>query len=539
MGMQNRPTAIIYARVSSTKQAAEELPIQSQIESTMARALALNAIVVKVFKDEGISGRTSKRDAFQAAVAYCEMNSTDLFITWNSARFSRDHLDDGEFRRRLRKAGTEIVEVADGVGKSGDAWLFEGLRALINEKYSRDVARDTKRSLIKNAIDGHFNGGRVPYGYTVIVAGKRRKLAPLKNESAIVKDVFEKYVSGQGCLAIASDLNKLGILRRGQHWSKGNVGNTLRCEKYIGTTIFNRVDRATKTEYPPEEWITTKSHEAIIGEDIFMKAQSLMSSRAPAAGNSSARSQHVFTGMMVCTHCDSAMTTASGTGRGGKRYSYYNCRGHLQKGICANRAIDAKKFDNFLMHHLVDTLFTPQQISEIMAEITRSAATWSQERTEDRKKIVNEIRAIEARQDRLYDVLEAHGKDAPEFAAISPRITQNYNQLKKLQEQLAQLETAPDLKPLKIDLEQATEFLKSMVFQAADCAAQRSFFAGFIREIRVGDGAVTVDFQPEKIVNQPGIQLVHSNEFWLPDLFLMRTEKLVVALPRGLSLLAA
>lgn len=52
--------AIIYARVSTKRQADDGLPVESQIDHCRGKADALGATVVKVFTDGGISGTTDR-----------------------------------------------------------------------------------------------------------------------------------------------------------------------------------------------------------------------------------------------------------------------------------------------------------------------------------------------------------------------------------------------------------------------------------------------------------------------------------------------
>lgn len=67
---ERQKTAVIYARVSTARQADDGLPVESQIDQCRAKAAALSAAVLEVFRDDGISGRTSKRPAFQAALDF-------------------------------------------------------------------------------------------------------------------------------------------------------------------------------------------------------------------------------------------------------------------------------------------------------------------------------------------------------------------------------------------------------------------------------------------------------------------------------------
>jgi DNA invertase Pin-like site-specific DNA recombinase len=53
--------AIIHARVSTDEQAAEQLPIKSQIDAGYTLVDKLKAKVSQVFTEEGVSGRSMHR----------------------------------------------------------------------------------------------------------------------------------------------------------------------------------------------------------------------------------------------------------------------------------------------------------------------------------------------------------------------------------------------------------------------------------------------------------------------------------------------
>ena len=101
--------AIIYARVSTKRQADDGLPVESQIDHCRGKAEALGCAVAKVFTDGGISGTTDRRPAFQDALNYCAVMDVDYFITWSSSRFARNHLDAGHYKGVLAKYGTRLV----------------------------------------------------------------------------------------------------------------------------------------------------------------------------------------------------------------------------------------------------------------------------------------------------------------------------------------------------------------------------------------------------------------------------------------------
>lgn len=530
--MDRKHTAIFYGRVSSAKQAEDELPIASQLDAGRREAERRDALLLRVFLDEGKTGRNDQRADFQSAIAYCEQNHVDFFISWKSDRFARNHIQDAQYRARLKRAGTRIIEIADGIDdSSSDAWLWQGFRALMNEKRSHDISADTKRSMMMNARDGYFTGGRAPFGYEAKKDGKRNRLAVVEAEAAIVRRVFALYLGGMGTKRIAALLNSEGVTKRGAPWSKNNAALLLANRRYIGETIFNRTNHAERVARPESEWIITQSHEPIIAADQFERAQTMLESRTPKTGVSSHRSRHLFTGLIKCAHCDGAMTTETATGRT-KTYSYYNCVLFLKKGGCASRRIKAEAFDQWLVAQIVERLFTPERIEQIMAQIAVAAREWATFRVSERQRLVAAIRNVEQARGRLFALLET-GQEIS-LNDIAPRLREHKNTLAELETSLMTLEAQPDVTPLNLDLDEATIFLKGMVYNAKAPAQVRQFLAGFVREVRVDGQTVTVDFKPEKIVNQPGLQLVHSEKTWLPDLGLLRTEKLTFNLPECL-----
>src|SRR5882672_11149910 len=137
-------TAIIYARVSSPGQAEEELPIQSQIDVGYKKAAELGADVVKVFLDEGISGRTDEREAFQQAIVFCRARKIDYFICWNTARFFRNREESPWYKKQLRTHGTSMIYVSQNIDVSKkDGRLMEGFYELMDDHRSQEISEDT------------------------------------------------------------------------------------------------------------------------------------------------------------------------------------------------------------------------------------------------------------------------------------------------------------------------------------------------------------------------------------------------------------
>lgn len=528
----SRKTAIIYGRVSTIKQADDGLPIESQIEGGHRKAEALNSDVLRVFRDDGISGRTDERPAFRDAIAYCRIHQVDYFICWSTSRFARNKLDAALYKKELKRTGCRVIYVSVDLDNETDSgWMMESMLEIFDEHYSRQVAADTLRSMMKNARDGFWNGGRLPFGYQSIPSGRRKQLEPNPDEAPTVREMFDLYLRGLGCRAIAMLLNEEGRTHRGKRWGKTAVACVLKNWVYAGYVVFNRKNSATGRERPRSEWIVTPSHEALVKEEVFMRAQDLFGERAPADGGSSARSRFVFTGLLRCS-CGAAMTTESAHGNGG-RYSYYNCVS-AQKGTgCTHRRLPAGDFDEWMVAEIMDRILTKERLVEFVRELHQLTGEWVKDRASRRDAITADLRDTEKRLHNLYGILELHGKDAPNLADLTERMRALKRQRDGLEVKLVEIEDEvyPAVGIDESEIAKAADLLRDVVLSSRDPVKLRVFFAGFVKRIVLEDRDIRVEYRPEMIVNSAGFDTVHSSGVWLPELVLMRTKTLTFELP--------
>lgn len=528
-------TAVIYLRVSSVQQARKELPVESQLQHAQAKAKALGATVVAIFTDAGLSGRSDKRADFQEAIAYCEEHRPDYFIAWDTARFARNRIDAALYKQDLRRHGTDVVYVSMSIdSKTDEGWFVEALLEVMDESTSRRISKDTKRSMIKNAEEGFFNGGRVPFGYQTVKEGNRKRVVILEPEAVTVREIFAMSGRGMGAGSIALTLNNDGTRHRGRKWAKSTIISILQNYAYAGYSIFNRRKHHSRTLEPESSWIRTKSRPAIIEEDVFMQIQKLISSRAPLLGAGSPKSGHLFTGLLRCS-CGAPMHIESATGRN-KQYFYYRCGEAKRGGTCAGRRISAPEVDAFLAETILNKILTPARVSEIIREIEKATGSWWKEREQRREAIVAEIRGAEKKRRNLFDILELHGKDAPNLADMTVRLRELKAQIDALEGSLVELESAsdPELDINQRDIEQAAEAIRSMVMDCADPKTVRTFFGSFVNKVVVEADQVTIEYDPAKIMNH-GSSVVHSKNVWLPEHGLLRTIQLRVPLPDRLT----
>ncbi len=517
---ERQKTAVVYARVSTVRQADDGLPVESQISQCREKAQALDSVVLEVFRDDGISGRTSKRPGFQAAIDYCEDRPVDFFVCWSSSRFARNHIDAALNRRIIEKTGAKLVFVSQDFGESDESWMIESIVAIMDEQYSRSIAKDTRRSMSKNAEDGYWNGGYVPFGYRPVSFGKRKKLEPVETEAIVVRTIFRWCIEGYGQKDIAVRLNETGVTKRGRKWDKASVAAVLASRAAIGMIVFK--DRGRE--------IITPAHEPILNEDIFMLAHEKMVERKPINSGGRPRSEAVFSGILRCGKCGAAMYTETATGRGGVRYHYYNCRTFLKGQGCQSRRLSAEALDQFLLEQVSDRIFTVENIEGIVWNIKLQTGTWAREKQKKIDAMADDLRKIEKKLQRLYETIEAGA--GLNLNDIAPRLRELRAQQDSLRLEIERLDAddGPKTEVSYDDLATAARIFRDVLVTAESPAKVRSFLGKIIEKVTILDREAVLEYQPERIVNAR-LSGSQCDVRWLPDRSTLRTISLRLYLP--------
>ena len=526
-------TAVIYCRVSTARQAEEELPIQSQQQRCEDKARALDATVLRVYSDEGLSGQSGDRPAFQQAILYCETHNPTYFVTWSTSRFARNRLDAQLYKRRLSQSSVTLVYAGMEIDRDTDGgWLTEGILELFDEFTSKQIAADTRRSMIKAAQGGYWCGGHPPFGYRSVPAvddPRRRRLDILPDEAMIVQRMFALRAQGVGAKPLAMALNQDGHLNRRRPWNKTSVLALLRNPAMIGQLVFGRMVRidGERRRVAPENWINVPSHLPIIDRALWDTVQRLLDVEAvntqpalEAVHPGSPRSTYLFTGLLRCGVCGASLQIETAKGRS-ERYSYYNCRNAQRKGDCPPRRIPARALDHWLLEIVCADLFTPYHLRQTIQDMQEMAGRWHHERAERRKAVESRWQDLKRRNSKLYDVLEELGRDAPHLGDLAQRLRENNTQMKTLERQLIEIdgETPPQMEVADEDLQAVAQQLVATLRNGYNPAQTRALFAEFIEKIVVESASVRIEYDSHRLIGtltDVSGTTVHSQACWLP-----------------------
>lgn len=267
--------AAAYIRVSTEEQA--ELSPESQLEVVQAYA-AKNGYIIPneyIFTDEGISGRTAaKRPAFNKMVATAKERPVpfEAVLLWKFSRFARNQEESIFYKAMLRKEGVDVVSVSEPLVEGPFGSLIERILEWMDEYYSIRLSGEVKRSMTVNARKGRLQSNP-SFGYRM----QDGKLVPQPEEAALVKEMFSRFVSGQGLYPIARWLNSLGVTtHRGSPFENRTVEYIIRNPVYIGKLRWTPTGRVRRDFSNPDTIIADGEHEPIVDTAVWEAAQKVM-----------------------------------------------------------------------------------------------------------------------------------------------------------------------------------------------------------------------------------------------------------------------
>ena len=187
----------------------------------------------------------------------------------------------------------KLVSVLERLDDSPESIIMEGILESMNEYYSANLSRETKKGLKENILNGKRNGGKVPYGYSLI----DHHLVPNKDADT-VRRIFHLYSEGMGVTEIVKKTRS----------RINNIRPLLMNEVYLGHLISgeNRCENA---------------HEPIIDKETFYACQKRMQDKRMNAANR-AKVDYMLAGLITCGVCGKRMIGMSSKGK----YYYYSCK---------------------------------------------------------------------------------------------------------------------------------------------------------------------------------------------------------------------
>ena len=305
--------AAIYTRVSHEEQAREGLSLEMQAARCREAAERLGATTIEEFCDPGVSASTLDRPALRRLLD--DLASYDLLCIYDQDRLTRSMQDLLNILAALPDLGVRIYAVTQGgyLSDASDAAreTYTLFRGVIAQDEIRRASRRVRAVLNRRAEQGHYQG-RLPYGYEWDDGGEG-DLVPVREEAAVVREMFAAYAGGRGYARIAQDLNGRGVRGKNgsRQWTPSRVRRMLSNPVYVG--LMNH-----------HEQVVPGRHEPIITETRWQEVQDRAARQSRVQPR--ARNEYTLGPLLRCGLCGGPVGKHCTTRGTGKRVSYqYYC----------------------------------------------------------------------------------------------------------------------------------------------------------------------------------------------------------------------
>ena len=279
----------IYARLSN-EDGIDDVShsIQNQIELAKDYCNKHQFVIAKIYQDDGFSGSSFNRPGFQSLIEDIKAKKINVVITKDLSRLGRNLLGSGYYIEEFFPLNdVRYISINDNYD-SLTATTNDNVVLInfINDLYVKDCRKKTQQQLKRRSKQTIMSTG--PYGYY----RQDGKLFIDEEPAKIVREIFERYVSGEQVKSICEDLIKREVLCPAAYRNQ-KYNYSLVCNDIYGWKFYTILDIIHRTEYMGcaenlklkkkrrnKDSITLEStHEPIVSKDLFLKAQEIARTR--------------------------------------------------------------------------------------------------------------------------------------------------------------------------------------------------------------------------------------------------------------------
>lgn len=395
-------TAAAYIRVSTEEQT--EYSPDSQLKAIRKYAKEHDMILPPeyVYMDEGISGRSTKRPAFQQMIGTAKMKPKpfDVILLWKFSRFARNRQDSIVYKSMLRKqCGIDVISISEQLSEDNTSVLIEALIEAMDEYYSLNLAEEVRRGMGEK-----FSRGGVvsqpPFGYCM----KGGHFEPDDNADT-VRMIYADFLGGMGYAPIARKLNALGIpTKNGNAWGNRNIEYVLTNPVYIGKLRRSENPQDKTDRYHEHAETVDGGHTPIISADVFeavQKRRADIKSRYTRYARQTP-AEFMLKGLCRCSACGSTLVAQ-------QHGKYLQCHAYNRGECKVSHCISLSKLTAAVIDKLRTDISGETPI-EISAPAPKSAPDIAQALARERKRLERCREAYEAGVDTLEEYKTAKAK---------------------------------------------------------------------------------------------------------------------------------
>ena len=460
--------AALYIRLS--KEDESEGPSQSvQNQESLLREFVHQhrLSVYDTYIDDGWSGTSFDRPAFQRMITDIEEKKVNMVITKDLSRLGRDYILTGHYMERyFPEHRVRYISLLDGIDTGVDSTANDitPFRAIMNDMYAKDISKKIKSVKRDKQQKGKFIGGKPVYGYKMHPTEKN-KIVIDEEVAPIVRRIFALALSGMSCRNIAALLNQEGVptpatyanlpvARPGPYtglWSSERISDMLQNETYIGNMVQGR---SVKISYKskkclkqnPANWVVVEgTHEPLVDRETFQKVRMLVNSRRHTRSRTY---DFLLKGLIFCHECGYPLAVLNRKNAKGEDVLYFVCRTYqrfTKAGVCTCHSIKEKTVTDAVVakvREVCQAYLKPDELLPVAQEAVENSRKQSSLESE-LQALQSKIDSLTANMDRMYtDRLSGLLPEA-DFQRIFGRIKLEREQLEEKRQELELRQKSP------------------------------------------------------------------------------------------------
>ena len=317
--MSVKEKAVIYTRVSSSKQTKVGDGLRSQETRCRDFARMKGYEVVEVFQDD-VSGSLVSRPGMKAMLSFIRMHraSDVVAIIDDVSRLARGLEAHLQLRSAIDAAGGRLESPSIEFGEDPDSILVENLLASVSQHQRQKNGEQTKNRMKARVLNGYYCF-QAPAGYQYVRSpGRGKVLKRAEPVASIIQEGLEGYASGR--FQIQAEVKRFfETFPEFPRDSKGDVRNQR------VTEILTKPVYAGYVEAP--SWgvdLRKGQHEGLISFATFQKIQERLTGTAKVPARKNLNEDFPLRGFITCGCCGTPLTACWSKGRY-RRYPYYLC----------------------------------------------------------------------------------------------------------------------------------------------------------------------------------------------------------------------
>ena len=405
-----------YVRVSTNDQTEYSPDSQERLVREYAEKNGIYIPSEYVFREpEGISGRKAdKRPEFQRMIGLAKQKPApfSVILVWKFSRFARNQEESIVYKSMLKKQyGVDVVSVSEPLMEGPFGGLIERIIEWMDEFYSIRLGGEVRRGMAER-LSRQKPVSPAPFGYR----WENDNFAIDPENAAIVREVFDRFISGESYIAIARWLRTVAGDKR--QWENRTVEYIIRNPVYTGKL---RSGIHGRDFYGTQAQTHAGSHPPIISEDTFEAAYRRaeeIKARHPRYSHSDSAVPRTWTGLLKCSTCGATLAS------GGKTNSWQCSRYMHGKGCSVSHYTTTAAVDAAVIPLIVHDF----QTGDFMARLDLSRF---QNGTSDKSSIQRQLGRLQARLRRVREAYEAGVDTLAEYKASRETIEKEMEQLQE------------------------------------------------------------------------------------------------------------